>query len=240
MLFQQLDSTKNDSEANQYTLVLNLPNGVRDQLADDKNTLDGIPFRFIFEGQTGLIKIVSSYSHDAAARRFAGRIMAMCRGMGFSMKESNGWMGSVFHYTSPALADATQGKSADECSFPLERRGGISGQFEWPTLVIETGVPKSLPRLEQDARWWLANSGSAVRIVLLLIIDRGCETIDLQLISPERQQPYNAQTARITTNDATGDLPIVIHPQALLDQGTLEGGSIVLDAQTLVDIARFV
>lgn len=43
---------------------------------------------------------------------------------------------------------------------------------------------------------------------------------------------------RITMSSATGDLPLVIDLGELLDRDTLKGKNVVLDAPTLVDIAR--
>jgi len=48
---------------------------------------------------------------------------------------------------------------------------------DWPTLVIETGVPETLDRLRVDAHWWLTNSLGAVKIVLLFSITEVDHTI---------------------------------------------------------------
>lgn len=73
-------------------------------------------------------------------------------------------------------------KTPDECLFPRWRRqvassrecgddqsGNIPGEVrgrkgKWPTLVIETGLAESTPRLETDAAWWLKKrSWTAIR-----------------------------------------------------------------------------
>ncbi|KAH8429186.1 uncharacterized protein LDX57_006855 [Aspergillus melleus] len=41
---------------------------------------------------------------------------------------------------------------------------------DWPHLVIEAGLPQSLPRLQSAARWWLEHSGGKVDLVVLLSI----------------------------------------------------------------------
>ncbi|KAJ5948562.1 hypothetical protein N7454_001869 [Penicillium verhagenii] len=59
---------------------------------------------------------------------------------------------------------ANKGKQADQAFIP-PRRLPVPGQRHgWPTLVIETGVSESLPRLREDARWWLENSGGEVKL----------------------------------------------------------------------------
>lgn len=100
--------------------------------------------------------------------------------MGFSLEECLGWCGRVFYY-SPSLDDPTCGKSVDECFIPLRRRGGIGGEFGWPTLVMETGVPGSLGRLREDGRWWFGSSEGAVRIVIVFVVDRGREMVGLEM-----------------------------------------------------------
>ncbi|RHZ59397.1 uncharacterized protein CDV56_104734 [Aspergillus thermomutatus] len=49
---------QNSDAGNQYNLVLNLPRAIRTQLGGDKNALEGITFRLMFEATTALIKIV--------------------------------------------------------------------------------------------------------------------------------------------------------------------------------------
>lgn len=39
---------------------------------------------------------------------------------------------------------------------------------DWPTLVIECGIPESLQQLRRDAHWWLVNSRGNVKIVVVI------------------------------------------------------------------------
>lgn len=59
-----------------------------------------------------------------------------------------------------------------------------------------------------------------------------------KLLGEPGEEPYVAQMVRITMSSATGDLPLVIDLGELLDRDTLKGKNVVLDAPTLVDIAR--
>lgn len=55
-------------------------------------------------------------------------------------------------------------KEADQAYIPENR---ISHK-DWPTVVVEIGVSESLPKLREDARYWLTNSGGQVFVVILI------------------------------------------------------------------------
>lgn len=46
--------------------------------------------------------------------------------------------------------------------------------------VVEAGVSESLPRLRQDASWWLANSAGMVRIVILLPVRKSAKRLVIE------------------------------------------------------------
>ncbi|GFG09900.1 hypothetical protein IFM5058_04656 [Aspergillus udagawae] len=255
---------ENDDAGNQYILVLNLPRAIRSQLDENKNVLEAINFRLMFDGTTALIKIVPSHPHESATSRMRDNIFASLL-PGTSMDDIL-WGGNTSHR--PTVA-ANRGKEADDCFIPPTRQGGRNQPQGWPSLVIETGVSESLTRLRQDARWWFENSQGAVRTVILLSIKRTRGTILLekwqlsppgQPVTPQQalgiqqmtippmpplglqqaanQHPFIAQTATITRTTATGSLPIHIHYQALLDRAPGPGQhDIRLDAAALMRVA---
>lgn len=51
-VLNQLDANDDD---NQYILLLNIPKAVRIQLDEDKNVLNGVGFRFTFEGNVSFL-----------------------------------------------------------------------------------------------------------------------------------------------------------------------------------------
>jgi hypothetical protein len=68
--------SENGDAGNQYILVLNLPRAIRSQLDKNKNVLQGINFRLMFDGTTALIKIVTSHPHGFATSRLRDNIFA--------------------------------------------------------------------------------------------------------------------------------------------------------------------
>jgi hypothetical protein len=256
---------RNDDAGNQYILVLNLPRAIRSQLVENKNVLQGIDFRLMFERTTALIKVVPSEPHETATSRLRDHITVSAVLAGASMDDIL-WGANKTHR--PSMA-ANKGKEADDCFIPPTRHATRNQPTGWPSLVIEAGVSESLTRLRYDARWWFENSEGAVRTVILLSIKRRQRTILLekwQLSPPGQsvttqqalriqqmtippmpplglqqaanQYPFIAQTATITTTNATGSLPIHLHYQALFDRAPGPGQpDIRLDAAALMRLA---
>lgn len=87
----QTQLTTNSTGSNdQYLLVQNLPPEIIDNLIEDKNALDGIPFRFTFERYTGLIKMISA-DHIAVTRKLAETVLQECLLAGVSNKKEIHW-----------------------------------------------------------------------------------------------------------------------------------------------------
>ncbi|RAK94879.1 uncharacterized protein BO80DRAFT_292504 [Aspergillus ibericus CBS 121593] len=60
----------------------------------------------------------------------------------------------------------------------------------WPHFVIEAGVSESMPRLRQDAAWWISHSGGHVLLVLLIKVSTTTKTIIFEKYFPKpRAQP---------------------------------------------------
>jgi hypothetical protein len=54
---------------NPFSLICNLPKPIREWLDDNyKNVLDGIPYRLMFEGNIGLVKIIPNFQYGATRR----------------------------------------------------------------------------------------------------------------------------------------------------------------------------
>lgn len=66
----------------------------------------------------------------------------------------------------------------------------------WPTLVIESGVSQSLPDLRNTIRWWFSASGHAVKIVLLVKLNRSSEEI---IIEKWTEGPANPRIGATST-----------------------------------------
>ncbi|CAI7617748.1 unnamed protein product [Penicillium palitans] len=135
---------KDHTSGNQWIVVFGLSSKIIETLTTDRNALHGIPYRFQWEGTTGLIKVVPRGEHEIATSQFTTVIHDELKTMGLPRKE------------------------ADNSYLPPSRYTRPIGNAGYPSLVIETGVSESLGRLRQDARKWFADSGGDVRIVILI------------------------------------------------------------------------
>jgi hypothetical protein len=104
-----------------------------------------------------------------------------------------------------------KGKQPDQCFWPATRQPTGGQLRSWPTLVIETGVSESLPKLRADALWWFQNSNGDVRIVLVLSINKNRRIALLekwQLAPANTPQPMT----RATLNQLRQQVPPPMPP----------------------------
>ncbi|OJJ46408.1 hypothetical protein ASPZODRAFT_1961593 [Penicilliopsis zonata CBS 506.65] len=250
---------RNNDSGNRYILLPNLPRAIRIQLDKDKNMLDGIPFRLTFEGRTGVMKIIPSYTHGVVTRRIADEILFQSM-LNRTPEDDIGWAAT----TTFRSTTRHKGKQPDDCFLPATRQGRGGDPPKSPTLVLESGVLESLPRLHEDVKWWFQNSSGAVRIVLVFSIDKTRRTILLEkwqrrsadrmlhginqmpismpamdLQDPELQQLYVAQSITITSTSVVGSVPLSLHFESLFDRAPQSAErDLQLDVQRLVDIAQ--
>ncbi|GIJ86344.1 hypothetical protein Asppvi_005231 [Aspergillus pseudoviridinutans] len=180
----------------------------------------------MFDDTAGILKILT-YGHDALTINITRLIDLFYSRMGMDPTSEFAWGGT----TTRLLCAGSKGKQPDGCLFPKAR---IQRDREaWPTLVIEAGVPASLPRLRHEARWWLRNSHGEVRMVLVLGIHRQRRTLiiekwEQQERSPihQRQLPrqpeaslhaHSAQTIEIRPESVSG-APLVLPFEELLER----------------------
>lgn len=130
-VLRQLDER---DDGNQYIILLNMPKSIRVQLDENKNLLNGVGFRFMFENSAGLIKIVPSYAHDAITRRLSSSIDRLSIQANVPVTELEWAMTTTFKPTVGA-----SGKQADDSLLPRCRQGSAGQPCNWPTLV--TGQP---------------------------------------------------------------------------------------------------
>lgn len=255
---------KNDG--NQFIVVLGLTKTACQRLSSSKDCLEGITFRFMWENQTGLIKVVPTAAHEVTTDAIRGEIEFICRSrMGIPRNEIAFGMATTHQ---PTVGN--KGKQADQCFWPSSRQPGPGQQPGWPTLVIETGVTESLHRLREDAYWWFHNSLGRVRIVLVVCISRRQSKIIIekwhlappgtpnpltrsmldQLVLIQRpplvqqpvasQQPYPAQEIEISPVSIQGD-PLTLNFEAVFDRGRQQNESdIVLNASDLRHCTRII
>ena len=129
-------------------------------------------------------------------------------------------------------------------------------------MVTETGVSESLPKLRNDANWWFNHSNGAVRIVLVISVNKAQKGLIVEKwqllpspitraalgqirqelpapLPPRLHQPaatqhsYDAQVIKITAHNITG-ARLVLPFLALFDRPRRENeADIVLGLQEL-------
>ncbi|KAJ5727276.1 hypothetical protein N7493_005096 [Penicillium malachiteum] len=135
----------------------------------------------------------------------------------------------------PYKATARKGKQPHDALIPSSRRGPRNiNQYQWPTLVIETGLAEKLPQLRRDGRRWFELSNGDVRLVVLLTPVGAPALLTKQFITslpsnlvpnipslvqhvPASQQPSCAQEVTITQNGVYG-APLIFPFLALDDR----------------------
>ncbi|KGO67749.1 hypothetical protein PITC_000870 [Penicillium italicum] len=156
-----------NDDGNQWIVVLGLRPSTIEMLSNDRRTsLGGISYRFQWEGSCGLIKVVPSGSHQLATGRFVDVVKSKLLAMGITYGESM-WLGSTTYKFAIG-----KGKEGDQTFVPPSRCSTGVTNAGYPTLVIETGVSVSLPRLRQDAKKWFADTNGEVRIVILIAVSQ--------------------------------------------------------------------
>ena len=256
---------QNDDAGNQYILVLNLPRAIRSQLVENKNVLHGINFRLMFERTTALIKVVPSEPHETATSRLRDHITASAVLAGTSMDDIL-WSGKTTHRPSVAadkgkqahdcfIPPTRQPRGNQPQGWPsLVIETGVSESltrlrhdarwwFENCEGAVRTVILLSIKRIQKTIlleKWQLSPPGQSVTPQQALRIQQMAipPMPPLGLQQAANQYPFIAQTATITTANATGSLPIHLQYQALFDRAPGPGQpDIRLDAAALMRLA---
>jgi hypothetical protein len=70
--------------------------------------------------------------------------------------------------------------SSKETDSAYRPRSFRPNKTDWPTIVFESGVFESLSQLRFDAGWWLGKSGGAVKIVIIISVERAPQTLQIE------------------------------------------------------------
>lgn len=233
-IYDQLEH--NGWQGNQWLLILGMSQAAIDKLRNQPDCLSPIAFRFMWIGTTGLIKVVPGVAHDFTTSNVDHYINNHCVRMGLP-DSALVWGHTV---TSPGTV-TTHGKQPDECFYPPGRQPSNNQLNGWPTLVIETGVSESLPKLRRDATWWFENSSGDTRIVLLVSIKVNTKQIlfeKWQLAPPSLPTPVTRQALHQLRQQQNLVPPLVrqqamnqtafCHQEVLVTPAAITGGPLVI------------
>ena len=138
---------------------------------ESHDILANIPYHFQWEGSIGLIKIVPN--NNIMANSDLSRLIDM---KNYLMGVP--WNNWIWTGRGTYIPD-------DNAFVPSSHRVTSTGlSRRWPTLVIEAGVPGSLPRLRLNAKDWFVISDGQVRIVLLIGITNSEITFEKWQLAP--------------------------------------------------------
>ncbi|KAJ5958066.1 uncharacterized protein N7479_005216 [Penicillium vulpinum] len=148
---------------------------------ENGNQFLGVNYRFEFGGGTGILRMIPGCPHEYTTMGLLQKVTLQLINMGLS--EQYRWGGKT-RYESPLRQ-----KEGDQVFSP-SARWPSSTSLPWPTMVIETGVSDSLPRLRQDAKWWFGASDGEVCIVIILSIKKTAVHFEQwQLAPPNAPRP---------------------------------------------------
>jgi len=129
----------------------------------------GLRFHYFSSEETLIVKIIAGVVHEIASNEFANMLDGEIRDMGLRYHIAK--MGATTYQGNGSTKEA-------DCSWkPAVFRPFLT---DWPTMVLECGVEKSLERLEADAHWWFEHSGGEVKIVLGISFSKTKKEIHFQ------------------------------------------------------------
>ncbi|KAG0644329.1 hypothetical protein HOY80DRAFT_941305 [Tuber brumale] len=138
-----------------------------DKVRDDR--YKQLRFMYLNQPQVLIVRIIPDGVSEIAARELGRIIWKKTAAMGLN--------DDLVDTGSMRYQCIMGSKEADAAFKPKSSRPSESN---WPTLVIECGVPKSIERMRSDANWWLKSSSPGVNIVLLLSISHVKKTIHVE------------------------------------------------------------
>ena len=106
-----------------------------------------------------VIKLMPAAEHENAHITLGMDLVLALIGMGLPRRCIYALGGTTFR-------GRNSSKEADSAFKPISR----TQKTDWPTIVFESGLSKSLPRLRLDAQWWLTNSRGDVNIIVIISI----------------------------------------------------------------------
>jgi len=188
----------------------------RDEVDNRRDKIGkGIRLTHCANNGTLIIKVPTT-AHEVVSRSFGDEFIARAIEMQILRRERVPLGSTTFRGTSTS-------KEPDGAFKPATLR---PREQDWPTLVLEVGVPESLRKLRNDARWWLSNSGGNVNIVLIFHINRGTKSI---LIEKWETRPATGGHATRSTRPPT-QIPTQI--QAItIEQHNVTGTPLTLPFQ---------
>ena len=178
--------------------------------------------RFSYYPDIGTLIIkVPARKQEKAHASFGMRLSFKAWNMGVEILELSP-LGATKHIALGPTAPSSK-ESDSSWTNDLIRPGG------WPFLVIEAGASESMPRLQADVAWWVANSGGQVKLVLLIQVAKGSRVIEMEKYVPGQEMT------------AAGAQPVFQQPRKVaavtvnqgVDPPTVQGAPLLLEFESV-------
>ncbi|CAG8094842.1 unnamed protein product [Penicillium salamii] len=229
-IIEKLES-ESEKDGNQFLVLLKLTSRISKRLFEDHGCLEGVNYRFEFENDTGILRVVPGYRHDFTTRGLFQTVTSQLKHMGFVRQFR--WRGATIHQS------LSREKEGDQVFYPSTRFPS-SNNLPWPTLVIETGTFESSSKLLDDAKWWFGASEGKVRMVILILIKKTIVRFQQwQLASPDAPRPLT-RTYITTLRQNPNDTPYLQQPYLCAEvdvtQTTIDGAPLKIPYCGLFDV----
>ncbi|KAJ5362444.1 hypothetical protein N7541_003288 [Penicillium brevicompactum] len=153
---------------------------------------------------------------------------------------------SIWARTTTYSSGSGSGKQADDSFVPRSRLPHGLTPGGWPTVVVETGVSESLPKLREDAVGWFPMSEGRVRIVLLISIRPTNIVIEERQLAPiGAPVPLTRLYIDSLRDQKPNYPPLALQPRSMqqaysaqeiyIAQNQVEGGPLILPFSAVHD-----
>lgn len=203
---------ESDASRSQYLWVRQIPAALFSAaIAEHPESPKGVRITILHPEREILYRIMVGTDHDIIGRDFELWLHEALRPMGLTRANHDFWLQG-----SGRVPGRSREKEPD-ASFVPGRRPVRGSPPQWPSLVLEVGVPESLSQLRADARWWYANSQQQTKIVVLILANPKTDNTSIEIWTevpntngfPTRQQNSHilecTQSARIENGAVSGD-----------------------------------
>lgn len=210
--------------ASQYLLVINIPQPLFSKLENQPNLFKNVRATLFQTRSQVLYKIVGGVQHNQMIALFHEGLYNKLRDMGLSS-----FTGDFLFRNAARTRGLIDTKEPDLWFGPnnVHVNGGGRG---FPSLVLEVGVSESTPQLQNDARWWYANSNGQTRLVMLIHANGNSSSawaVDVEVWT-EVLDP----SSHITCNRPATSLECT--QRARFENGVVTGAPLTLDFEMLM------
>jgi hypothetical protein len=169
-----------------------------------------------------LIVKLPTAEHESAHRNLAKEVIIALVTMGRRL--------ASYEFHSVGATTFRVPGSSKEADSAYRPRSFRPNKTDWPTIVFESGVSETLSQLRFDAGWWLGKSGGAVKIVIIISIERAPQTLQIEKweLAPMTGRRPPTRAFPNAPNIPPPLIPTKMHEITIL-QNTVTGAPLVLE-----------